>query len=97
MLPRELLWGYRMVMTIALTTGARLLELASSTENRTIGNGGNHVGKEKKGQKDEGLGIQIHHEKDPIQAQARNQKEVGGQGYALDVSRRQTPPTAAVK
>ena len=50
-----------MVMTIALTTEARLLELASSTENRTIGNGGNHVGKEKKGQKDEGLGIQIHH------------------------------------
>ena len=37
------------------------MEVASSTEKQTIGNGGNHVGKEKKGQNDEDLGIQIHH------------------------------------
>ena len=43
------------------------------------------MGKEKKFQNNPGLGIQIHHEKGPIQAQARNQKEVGSQGYALDV------------
>ena len=43
------------------------------------------MGKEKKFQNNPGLGIQIHHEKGPIQAQARNQKEVGSQGSALDV------------
>ena len=37
-----------LVLSIALTTEARALALASSTENQTIGNGGNHVGKEKK-------------------------------------------------
>ena len=37
------------------------MELASSTENQTIENGGNYVGKEKKGKKDAGLRIQIHH------------------------------------
>ena len=46
---------------IAFTAEARLLEVASSTEKQTIGNGGNHVEKEKRGQKDAGLGIQIHH------------------------------------
>ena len=73
------------------------MEVASSIENQTRGNGGNHVGKEKKGQNDAGLGIQIHHERDAIRAQARNQKEVGSQGSALNVSRRQAPPAAAVK
>ena len=60
------------------------MALASSTENQTRGNGGNHVGKEKKGQNDAGLGIQIHHQKGPIQAQAHNQNKVGCQGSALD-------------
>ena len=66
-------------MTIAFTVEARLLEVASSTEKQTIGNGGNHVGKEKKGQKDAGLEIQSHHQKGPIQAQALNQSKVGCQ------------------
>ena len=55
------------------------------------------MGKGKKGQKDTGLGIQIHHEKGPIQAQARDQKKVNSQGYAFDVGKHQAPPTAAVK
>ena len=42
------------------------MEVASSTENQTIGNGGNHVGKEKKGQKDAGLGMQIRRERGSI-------------------------------
>ena len=69
------------------------MALASSTENQTIGNGGNHVGKEKKGQKDEGLGIQIHHEKGPIQALAHNQNKVGCQSYAFDVEETASVPT----
>ena len=44
------------------------------------------MGKEKRGQNNPGLEIQIHHEKGPIQAQARNQNKVGCQGYALAVS-----------
>ena len=84
-------------MTVAFTVEARALALASSTESQAIGSGWDHVGKEKKGQNDAGLGIQIHHEKGPVQAQARNQKEVGSQGSALDVGKGQAPPTAAVK
>ena len=55
------------------------------------------MGKEKKCQNNPGLEIQIHHEKGPMQAQARNQKEVAGQGSALNVGNRQAPPTAAAK
>ena len=40
--------------------------------------------KEKRSQKDAGVGMQIHHEKGPIQAQAHNQNKVGCQGSALD-------------
>ena len=39
-------------------------------------------------------GIQSHHEKGPIQAQARNQKEVGSQGSALDVEETASVPSA---
>ena len=53
-------------MCIVSTTKASALALANSTDNQTIGNGGNHVGKEKKDQKDGGLGIQVHHQKGPF-------------------------------
>ena len=42
------------------------MEVASSTEKQTIGSGWDHVEKEKKGQKDAGLGMQIRRERGSI-------------------------------
>ena len=71
-------------MTIAFTTETRALALASSTENHQRERREPCGEREEIPKQPEDLGIQIHHEKGPIQAQAHNQNKVGCQGSALD-------------